>query len=256
MKNKSMKKRSILPLSLLAFLAIFLACIHVGCSGNSGDSIIRSVSIRVSGFYTGNPISNPLVRQNTGNPISNMNIIQTGDNLEAVDNNGNIFRGTISQEDGTIATFMLNGMTTAGAQGTIAGTFTISGTTSTMEGTWTEPALFSPVFGTATVPTNAVVTVTTNATVSSLNIVPSFATLSDTTNSITFTASSGVPPYSWSLSSSSLGAFLLITGTDNELSTYSASVTGTSASNTIILTDSANTVVNAIVSQTPQSKAA
>ncbi len=133
--------------SLLLSTVFFL-----GCRIQSGDSAVRGVGVNISGLYRGN---GPLVRQNSGAPISELNVIQDGDRLQAVDNNGLVFRGNIGRvtmEGGSAsATFNLKGNTTAGAEGIMSGSFTVEGTTSTMRGTWAEPTLFSTFLGTATV---------------------------------------------------------------------------------------------------------
>lgn len=133
--------------------ALFLAALMSGCDIESAESSQNEVDINVEGFYANS--GGRLVQQNTGNPIMNMNLRQNGDGLEGVDNNGNIFKGTIGQViEGTTASFNLTGPTTAGNEGTISGTFTVNGTSSVMSGTWIENALYSTVYGTATVPNN------------------------------------------------------------------------------------------------------
>ncbi len=81
-----------------------------------------------------------------------MNLIQDGDRLQAIDNNGLIFRGSIgsavsdSETGGQrSATFTLNGQTTTGQEGIISGTIVVIGNQATMTGTWAEPTLFGNV---------------------------------------------------------------------------------------------------------------
>lgn len=141
-----------LPVALCAGL-LTLLIIQSGCTIDSADSVIRSVGLNVSGLYNGSP----LVQRNTGASIQSMNVIQDGDSLQGVDNNGVPFKGTIGAVQrgdsggSSSATFQLKGTTTAGAEGIISGTITVTGTEAIMRGTWAEPALFSTVAGTASV---------------------------------------------------------------------------------------------------------
>ena len=125
----------------------------VGCEVGSPDTAIREVGIIIAGFYA-NPNGN-LVSQNSGQAIVSLSITQSGDQIEGVDNNGQIFRGTIGSASDTAATITLNGRTTAGASGIIQATVNTSGTTATMQGTWAEATLYGTVYGQATVPTNS-----------------------------------------------------------------------------------------------------
>lgn len=141
-----------LPVAVCAGL-LTLLIIQSGCTIDSADSVIRSVGLNVGGLYKGSP----LVRRNTGSSIREMNVIQNGDSLQGVDNNGLVFKGTIGavqrgDSGGTSsASFQLKGTTTAGAEGIISGTITVTGTEAIMRGTWAEPSLFSSVEGTASV---------------------------------------------------------------------------------------------------------
>ncbi|MDD3603855.1 MAG: hypothetical protein PHD86_01530 [Kiritimatiellae bacterium] len=138
---------------LIVFTVLSLAAMMCGCDIESAESSQNEVGINVEGFYANS--GGRLVQQNTGNPITSMNLRQNGDGLEGVDNNGNLFKGTIGQViEGGTASFNLTGLTTAGNEGTISGNFTVSGTSSTMSGTWIENAFYSTVYGTATVPNN------------------------------------------------------------------------------------------------------
>lgn len=140
--------------SLGAMLALLVALsVVVGCRFSSSDSVSRGVDIRVAGLYRGD--NGLLVSQNTGDPITQLNVIQDGSRLQAIDNNGMIFRGNVGSvspgEEGGArsATFQLNGPTTTGEEGVISGTIITAGTTATMNGTWAEPTLFGSVRGRA-----------------------------------------------------------------------------------------------------------
>ncbi len=136
----------------LGVAIVISAILSVGCRLQSGDSVVRRVGINVSGNYSGN--GNPLISNNTGARIRSMNVIQDGDRLQGIDNNGTIFRGNIGSvtDNGASATFNMEGQTTAGAEGVMSGTFTaINDNRVRMTGTWAEPTLFSTISGTADV---------------------------------------------------------------------------------------------------------
>lgn len=144
------------PRTFMVYAAglLSLAALCTSCKIESGDSVIRSVGVNVGGVYrnTGGLV----VSRNTGARISHLDLIQDGDRLQAVDNNGLVFKGTIGAvQRGTTgeasATFNLKGQTTAGAEGVITGTISVTGTKGTMRGTWAEPSLFSAVYAEADV---------------------------------------------------------------------------------------------------------
>jgi hypothetical protein len=212
---------------LAAIAGITATLLLVGCEIDSAESSTRNVDILVSGFYE-HP-SGRLVDQNTGNPILSMDLRQTGDQLEGIDNNGNIFKGTIGQVDGTLATFNIDGMTTAGADGTISGSIEVSSTEGTgtddgiMRGTWIEPTITSTVYGEATVPENS-------SGCDGFSLTISDDTLSDG-ETATLTVAAGTGPYQWETTAGSLNA----TETDSASNTYTAE--GTNSSATISVTD-------------------
>lgn len=141
---------------LLTLTAGLTTLFLLGCEIDSADSVVRNVEINYAGFYVGDGGS--LVSQQTGAKTTSLNLRQTGDQLEAVDNNGIVFRGTLGSIVDETATFVLDGATTAGQSVTIDGTLTASGTEGTMRGTWIEPALYGTVSGKATInpsPTNS-----------------------------------------------------------------------------------------------------
>jgi len=168
----------------------------LGCDTNSPDTAYRDTQIRVQGVYTRS--GGRLVDRNTGAAVTSMNVIQTGNDLQAIDNNGVVFRGRIGSDNESSATFSLAGQTTAGQKVTITGNFTVSGNTGTMDGTWIEPSLTSRIYGSATVPDQP-----DNTTV---RVSPTSATLSSNGQSRTFTASGGNGTFSWSVSPAGAGA--------------------------------------------------
>ena len=148
------KKHLVLVLMTCVIVTLPLA-LFIGCEIDSAENTITDVDIIVEGYYT-NPDGGNLVQKNTGSAITSLNVLQDGSSLEAIDNNGLIFRGTIGQvTESSTASFTLEGYTSTRAAATIVGNFSVSGDSSTMRGTWAEPTLYSTVYGTATVPTNA-----------------------------------------------------------------------------------------------------
>lgn len=141
-----MKKfKSFSPFLALAGLAFVLA----GCEISS-DTVIRDVSISVAGTYENGGRS--LVTRQSGGAVTYLAVRQNGDQLSAVDNHGIHFQGTLTEAaNANAATFELSGKSSAGAEVTISGTFTIGGNTSTMRGTWIESTIVGAVFGTAQV---------------------------------------------------------------------------------------------------------
>jgi hypothetical protein len=203
--------------------------LFLGCEGDSSESIIRNVLLNVSGLYRPPSGNTTIVSGNTGAPVTQLDLRQTGDKLEAIDNNNLIFKGSIGRATEEQAGFTLNGQTTAGQGVTISGTITVpSGTgDGTMQATWIEPSLFAQLYAEASVPVNDPVStngtdgtdgVTTNGTdngngtvtngTSDVSITPTSATIDVTDGtdlSRSFTASGGDGSYSWFISSQTLG---------------------------------------------------
>jgi len=161
-----------------------------GCEIDSAEKAQRDVPIYVAGVYRHPDAGSRLVADNSGEPIEQLDLRQDGDALEAVDNNGSIFRGRIERVDGTVASFSLKGINTAGNEGTIAGTISVSGSSAEMRGTWIEETLYSTVYGVATIPSN----MTCNL----------LLTIADTTltngQSTSMSVANGQAPYTWSVS--------------------------------------------------------
>ena len=199
-----------------------------GCEIDSAETVYRDVPIYVSGFYS-NPDGGRLVSNSSGSPVTQMNVRQTGDHIEAVDNNGVVYRGTlgaVTANDG--ATFTLYGTLPNGHEVTITGRFLVSGTNGTMEGTWIEPDRTGLVYGTAQVPDNT----PDNNNGGDVSITPSQATLEDDGDTQVFIASGGTAPYAWTLSSTTRGALSSNAGTQV---TYTRQAAG---NNTITVRDS------------------
>lgn len=153
LESHTMKLRTVLTVGVFA-VAVCAAALFMGCKIGSPDSVSRHVGINVAGLYRAN--GGRIISQNTGAAITQFNLIQDGDRLQAIDNNGMIFKGSISSatdsgQTGHSANFSLKGHTTAGAEGIISGAITVSGNQATMRGTWAEPTLYGNVLGYADV---------------------------------------------------------------------------------------------------------
>lgn len=204
-------------IGFIALAAVLSAAIAflTGCEIDSSETVSRNVNIDVTGYYSGS-LSGRLVQNNSGAAITGLDLRQNGDRLEAYDNNGIVFRGTIGQVNGDRASFTLEGRTTAGASGVISGNITVSGTSATMSGTWFEASVSARVAGSAAV----------QEPQSNVSISPSAATLSNNGDTRTFTASGGDGSYTWSVGNTSLGS---VSGSGSSV-TYTRT---TSGSNTI-----------------------
>jgi hypothetical protein len=141
---------------LLGLLAVGLL---PGCEVGDPSDTVPVANGNFSGSYVGSSNAN-LVARNSGAAVVSLVISQFGNQLQAVDNNGILFTGSIGDIVAASTTFTLNGVTTTGESVTINGNLRASGTTATMTGTWAEPSLFSSIYGTASISpiTNVVVT--------------------------------------------------------------------------------------------------
>ncbi len=98
-----------------------------------------------------------------------------------------------------------------------------------MSGSWIEPSLVSTLFGTATVPDTT--TPDDTNTVADVSISPTSGNL-EAGETLTFTASGGAAPYSWS-SPTTIGTRTL-SGSGNAVATFNATTVGTA---TLTVTD-------------------
>ncbi len=210
---------SIRHLTVAGAAALVVIAVLSACDISSSGSATRNVPIVVEGFYARN--GEPIVSRTSGAPVRNLNLRQSGDQLEAIDNNGIVFRGTIGQViEGSRATFTMEGRSTTGNRATLAGNFNVEGGTSTMSGSWIEDMLVGQLFATAQVPTNVVPDTGTGQ----VAISPSTASLR-VGQSTTFTASGGRGAFTWTLSNPSL-ADIAPSGDRNATLTLTARVAG------------------------------
>ena len=239
-------------LFIVAASALFISMAGMyGCKTDSPESIVREVNLFIGGFYRHPTGDNFMVPRTSGQPISSMNLIQSGDQLNAFDNHGFLYQGTIGRVlDGSQASITLQGQSTAGNNATISGIVVVSGNTATMEGTWLEDALASPVFAQALVPTNAPAQSPNNGGGGDVGVSPASTTLDADGGTQTFSASGGSGDFTWSLLDSGLGTIISVSGSRNESATYSALAVGTQ---TITARDSRGDIDSSTISQTTSS---
>ncbi len=232
--------------ALLAAVAAALAMLTAGCEvDSSSDEFIRDVSIDFTGYYT-HPTSDRIVSRNSGSAITSLDLRQDGDQLEAIDNNGSIWRGSLGDVNGGSSSFELEGTTTSGDAGFFSGTLSssdggtsTSGTTSsaegTMTGTYIENDFFSTFYAQADIPGttddggDGGDDGETNSTAFSVS--PSSATISADGSTQLFSASGGSGSYSWSISDSTVGTLSASSGSSV---TYTRN---TSGNNTLTVSD-------------------
>ncbi|MBP7829890.1 MAG: hypothetical protein KA248_08235 [Kiritimatiellae bacterium] len=208
--------------ALVLLPPVFLAL--CGCEVGSADSVVRMVAVDFSGFYqgTGSNGTQMVSPANSGDEVTLLNLRQNGDQLEAIDNNGIVFRGTLGNLVDTTASFTLEGRTTVGRSVTISGTLSGEGTDGTMRGTWIEPNQYSTLYAEAVInpsPTNNPVgtytlTVTINPSGAG-SVSPSGGSYSNgAVVTLQATASTGFSFSSWSgdLSGSSNPTTITMTG--------------------------------------------
>ena len=245
--------RSPLFRTLAAASALAAAALSSGCdvgdtSGTPSDNegtiysyagLYMSAS-NASGSTTGHgSLVFPAGKQ-SGETVTWLRLLQYGSSLQGYDNASQTWNGEITVQNAEVASFNLQGRTTAGATVNIAGTMSYASEISTMDAAWIEPTFAGSIFAKATV-----APAVTSSPPDKLTIDPTSASLS--TNDITqvFTVSGGTSPYSWALSSSSLGS--LSSSSGSSVTYTAAHVAGT---NTITVKDSSSNSVTATATYT------
>lgn len=127
--------------TILAMAALLWA----GCELGSPDTAVRASTLSVGGLYR-DSAGGAIVSQSTGGTITQFNVIQRGDQLQAIDNLGHVYGGTLSDN----GYFELKGIGPGGFEVTMSGTFTTASSTLTMSGSWIEPSRFATIRATAT----------------------------------------------------------------------------------------------------------
>lgn len=238
----------------LAFgLALPLAALlgTIGCDVDSTDSTTSTVSDNEGNVYsyaglymnTEEGSTNgygalvfPAGRQ-SGATLVWLRLLQYGSVLEGYDNAGMTWAGSISAQNGAVASFGLQGRTTAGVSVDVAGTLSYADQQSTLDASWIEPGFAGSIFGTATV---SPVATNSPITTNSLSLTANPASLS--TGNITQLKASGCSSsYTWEcdenfgtlIASGSNGAYTRNGGTSTNSETVTV-VCGTERKSVVI----------------------
>ena len=143
--------------------------------------------------------------------------------LEGYDNAGMTWTGSLTAQNGGVASFGLKGRTTAGVSVDVAGTLSYAAQESTMDASWIEPGFAGSIFGKATV---SPVATNSPITTNSLSLTANPASLS--IGNITQLKASGCSSsYTWEcdenygtlVASGSNGAYTRNTGTSSNSET-------------------------------------
>lgn len=154
----------------------------------------------------------PAQRQ-SGAALTWLRLLQYGSVLEAYDSAGLTWSGSISVQNSEIATFSLQGHTTAGYSVEIFGTLAYADQLSTMDAAWVEPNFAGSIFAQATV-SPVVTNSPTPTNTTEVSVSPTSKTLSTNGQFQVFTASGGNGSYTWSYSGTG-GSLGTTTGTTN-----------------------------------------
>ena len=216
-------------------LSVLVSCVAapavlalIGCEVDSADSLTRAVGeFLISGVYYGQ-FNGRVTDRQTGHPVGRLDVRQSGDQLEAIDNHDYVFTGTIGSESDTVGYFILRGRTTVGSEVTISGTIEKSGSTATMRGSWIEPTIYGAVYaiatGVATNPVGTAYTLTVNISGSgTVSKNPDQTTYTEGTSvTLTATPSTGHTFTAWSgdLSGSSNPATITMNGNKTVTATF------------------------------------
>ena len=123
--------------------ALLLACLLSACETGGGDTASRQVQAYVQGTYAGAPIATT-----TAGNISTLNVIQTGADLQVIDNYGRLYTGDMTAQSTEEATFNLTGNMDSAGPVHLCGTFTASGDSWIMQGTLIADTWTVPLYGT------------------------------------------------------------------------------------------------------------
>ena len=240
-------RRALLPALALPLLALGLAA----CDIDSVDSTTSNVAdndgtiYNFAGLYANNttnglaPLVFPLNRQ-SGVALTWLRLLQYGSVIEAYDNAGMTWAGSISTIQGGTATFSLLGRTTAGLATEIAGTLVYSDQQSVMDAAWIEPSFSGNLYAIATVAPSA--TNSPSPTNSPSIVLTASSSTIASGGTVTFTASGG-SSYTWTHNSSNgklahsgsyaTNAFTRTSGVAGVTATITVSADGDSDSETL-----------------------
>ena len=240
--------RALAVATALPLFAALSGCDVDSTTGSTSDSagniysysgLYMSVS-NTSGSTSGHAALVFPAGKQTGQTVTWLRLLQYGSVIEGYDNASQSWSGSISAQNDEVASFSLEGRTSVGASVNIAGTLSYANETATMDAAWIEPTFAGSIFAQATVSPP-----TTSSPPDKLTIDPTSVSLS--TNDITqvFTVSGGTSPYSWGLSSSSLGS--LSSSSGSSVTYTAAHVAG---ANTITVNDASSNSVTATATYT------
>ena len=225
------KLLALIPLLLAPILATLLT---TSCEVDSASDVAPvpssdGTSVNVSGVYR-NEGSTPIVSPtNSGKAVTQLDLRQNGSNLEAIDNNNKIFRGTIgSVTGGNRASFNMTGQTTAGRDVTISGSIVVAGDTGKMSATWIEPDFYATISAEAIGP---------SAVISGVKITGSGTINAGKAQSYTATGGDGTK-YSWTTSDKDIGS---LSDTSGPTVTYTAETNATSGVQTLTVSSGGKT---------------
>lgn len=229
MKRPALQSRLRSLAAALPFTALLLlaTAIVIGCveGTQSSNEIVRNVAIDFTGVYTGTGNTTNLVTQQSGEPVTFLNLNQTGNQLDAFDNNGRVYRGSISRLDAdNVASFSLEGSTTANNRVLLDGSLSGTGTSGTISGTWIEPNIIGILSGEATIADS---TPTTNQVSTSITITPSGNQNMAVGQQRSFSASAdgtNANDFQWQVSNTAIGRLINTTG---QTVSYAATSAGT-----------------------------
>ena len=232
----------------LAFgLALPLAALlgTIGCDVDSTDSTTSTVSdndgnvYSYAGLYMNTEEGStngygalvfPANRQ-SGVKLVWLRLLQYGSVLEGYDNAGMTWAGSISAQNGAVASFGLQGRTTAGVSVDVAGTLSADGQLATMDAAWIEPGFAGSIFGKATVsPVATNSPIVTNST--QVTIDPDSWNFSANGQTKGFTADGGNGTYTWRCTATNVSL--------SATSGKSITVTRTSAGNGVLSASSSS----------------
>ena len=169
-----------------------------------------------------------------------LRLLQYGSVLEAYDNAGLTWSGDISVQNGEVASFSLQGRTTAGSSVEIFGTLDYDDTSrlSTMDAAWIEPSFAGSIFAQATV--SPVVTNSPSPTNNTGDVTLTATSYNASSNEVITLTASGGSTYTWSsvtygtlVPSGSIAAYTRTSGTATNHETITVSSDGDSDSVTI-----------------------
>jgi len=238
LKGYIMNRRLISAIAACVLVGAIMGC-FLGCEVDSGDTATRDVDINVWGYYK-NPTGGTMVTPCSGSCMASLDLRQHGDELEGIDDHGAIYRGTIGSVNGEtkVASYTLNGKSSAGIDVTMNGHIQISGDLATMSGTWIEPNLFGTIYAQTTAPSQPSNALTVTASPTSIS----------TSQSSSLTVNGGTGSYTWSLPSPVYGNLSTTSGSST---TFTPSTNGTQ---TISVTDgSTSASATVVISQTSSS---